>query len=225
MSERAGGGPSHIYEAVQGRYRKAQFNAERGQWRLFCSRLSSSWNKRLLTWSRWVKRRFVWHHTIISQSPLTRTRRNARARSTNIQHIPEHRTITHTQPHIPSPHRRSVSLFLRLTFSHCSKALCHWGTSGVRVWFPLWSLLTNRTVTAEAEVLLPEYFCLKPETLKYWFVLLACFKAGQFDIYNTWCWIPKRLLVGSIRETLYYHCSRFRSFLLYTNLHDSHLKT
>lgn len=135
---------------------------------------------------------------------------------------------SHTQPHIPSPHRRSVSLFLRLTFSHCSKALCHWGTSGVRVWFPLWSLLTNRTVTAEAEVLLPvhqEYFCLKPETLKYWFVLLACFKAGQFDIYNTWCWIPKRLLVGSIRETLYYHCSRFRSFLLYTNLHDSHLKT
>lgn len=64
--------------------------------------------------------------------PLTRTRRNARARSTNIQHIPEHRTITRTQPHIPSPHRRSVSLFLRLTFSHCSKALCHWGTSGVQ---------------------------------------------------------------------------------------------
>lgn len=92
---------------------------------------------------------------------------------------------------------------------------------GFRVWVPLWSILPNRTVTAEAEVLLPvhqEYFCLKPESLKYWFVLLACFKAG-------WCWILKRLLVGSIRETLYCHCSRSRSFLLYTNVHDSHLKT
>lgn len=133
-------------------------------------------------WRDRVKRRFVWHHTIISQSPLTRTRRNARARSTNIQHIPEHRTITHTHSLTSRLHIGGQSVCFCGWLSHIAQRHCVIEEPlGFRVWVPLWLILTNRTVTAEAEVLLPvhqEYFCLKPESLKYWFVLLACFKAG-----------------------------------------------
>lgn len=101
------------------------------------------------------------------------------------------RQIFNTYLNIVQSHTHSLTS--RLHIGGQSVCFCSWLSHiaqrhcvieeplGFRVWVPLWSILTNRTVTAEAEVLLPvhqEYFCLKPESLKYWFVLLACFKAG-----------------------------------------------
>lgn len=100
------------------------------------------------------------------------------------------RSLDKYSTHTWTSYNHTHSLTSRLHIGGQSVCFCGWLSHiaqrhcvieeplGFRVWFPLWSLLTNRTVTAEAEVLLPEYFCLKPESLNYWFVLLACFKAG-----------------------------------------------
>lgn len=150
--------------------------------------------EQLLTWSRWVKRRFVWHHTIISQSPPdTYTQECTRSLDKYSTHTWTSYNHTHTASHPVSTSEVSQSVSaLRLTFSHCSKALCHWGTSGVQGVIPFMINFNKQNCNSRSRsastcslYISQEYFCLKPESLNYWFVLLACFKAG-------WCWIPKK---------------------------------